>query len=501
MAQEGHAIERLRTYLGQLPPQARTLLKTQFERALARGEDVAVAAFVLRELNGGEAGAVPAAQAPPLAPDEPVVQVDPARALFKCLDAFVVDRGRGAASPGQMDRGSLAALYAWLRREVLVEATHAYEEALQQAENARQPAKAEQVVRQFQFQVAETIGKAIGEGKGADEATRRSLARVGHAGLTDDLPLVMAVFKMREQLDALNARLPTQIMDFGRDQISMITQMLDVPSMQSTAGLALAMRIIMGHLTSRFQLVRLVKAMVESDDGMRIAGSPYGVAVTIVIDDMARAVAQLRELMSRTCAKEVRAAIKSLHDNLRGLRTEIEIRPDSPWGKQIAGLKGEVSGLLRSEIETVPGKMRRMLRIGGVAPIDEQDVTELANRIELTSACRSYAGELALNEASLRSWNDVKQSLEGATQALIDSLRHADDDELPVREAQVKAALKFCGIVFGLDYAATVSRAADVALQAERKKAEAKGGGAKNAGAKNAGANHAGTKNAGASNA
>ncbi|HAO40288.1 MAG TPA: hypothetical protein DCR53_06950, partial [Afipia sp.] len=45
------SIERLRDYLGQLPPKAQALLMREFERAIERGEDVAVAGFVLEQLR------------------------------------------------------------------------------------------------------------------------------------------------------------------------------------------------------------------------------------------------------------------------------------------------------------------------------------------------------------------------------------------------------------------------------------------------------------------
>src|SRR6478672_4856166 len=45
------SIERLRDYLAQLPPQSQALLMREFERAIERGEDTTVAAFVLEQLR------------------------------------------------------------------------------------------------------------------------------------------------------------------------------------------------------------------------------------------------------------------------------------------------------------------------------------------------------------------------------------------------------------------------------------------------------------------
>jgi hypothetical protein len=45
------SIERLTEYLAQLPPQSQALLMREFERALERGQDTAVATLVLDQLR------------------------------------------------------------------------------------------------------------------------------------------------------------------------------------------------------------------------------------------------------------------------------------------------------------------------------------------------------------------------------------------------------------------------------------------------------------------
>src|ERR1700704_87998 len=74
--------ERLRDYLGQLPPQSQALLMREFERAIERGEDAAVANFVLEQLRkivrGTDEETGPRTN-------------DPARLLFGPLEPFLVE--------------------------------------------------------------------------------------------------------------------------------------------------------------------------------------------------------------------------------------------------------------------------------------------------------------------------------------------------------------------------------------------------------------------------
>ena len=70
-------------------------------------------------------------------------------------------------------------------------------------------------------------------------------------------------------------------------------------------------------------------------------------------------------------------------------------------------IRAEVSGLLKAEIETTPGLFRRLLRpraAKDIAPgsvLDAIDVNEAEMRVEFLCACRHYAQELAVNEATL----------------------------------------------------------------------------------------------------
>src|ERR1700751_4467900 len=91
------SIERLRDYLAQLPPQAQALLMREFERAIERGEDIAVAAFVLEQLRKGVRGAEDNARPP---------TDDPARLTFRTLEPFLVE-GNLPVRPGQIRRASL----------------------------------------------------------------------------------------------------------------------------------------------------------------------------------------------------------------------------------------------------------------------------------------------------------------------------------------------------------------------------------------------------------
>ena len=127
-------IDRLRDYLGQLPPASQALLMREFERAIERGQDVAVATVVLDQLRR-VARKTEDEEETPSAP--PPRTEDIARFLFQPIEPFLVD-GNVPMRPGQIRRTSLTPIWQWLIRDGATDAVYEFEKAL--AGSARWPA-------------------------------------------------------------------------------------------------------------------------------------------------------------------------------------------------------------------------------------------------------------------------------------------------------------------------------------------------------------------------
>src|SRR5205085_7192433 len=183
----------------------------------------------------------------------------------------------------------------------------------------------------------------------------------------------------------------------------------------------------------------------------------------------------LRTDIRRGQFDDVGEQLKILHDGVRGLRTELDLRNDSTWGRQLASIRADISNSLQSEIESVPGRVRRILRqradkdLATAPKVDTSEVEEIAGLIDFVAVCRNYASELAINEVTLRTYSDLQHYVEQSTEALVQSLRSADPRTRGYRQMQVSAAIRFCEVLFGHDYASLMTRAAENALTGERK--------------------------------
>lgn len=457
------SIERLTNYLTQLSPQSQALLMREFERAIERGEETTVATLVLQQLRKIVRGA----------DDQARPRTDnPSRLLFRPLEPFLVENNAVVRS-GQIRRASLAPVWQWLAREGAPDLANEFEAALSRGpENGTSP-EIEAKARKLQLAAAAALQAIV------NTDDRRAQSRVGGADVIEDLSSIACILQAREAFDTLNSRLPSYMRVFNDAQIEAVTSALRVPSLQTPQLLPFALTLVMQRLAAPWQIIRLAIRMSASDDELRVASTPYAIAVTIALHDLSCLAATLRTDIKRSRFGEVAEHLKTLHDGVRGLRTELDLRNDSAWGKLLASIRADISSALQSEIDSVPGRVRRLLRqrtdkdIAAGAPINPGDVDETTALIEFVAVCRTYASELAINEVTMRTYSDLQHYVERSTEALVQSLRGSEGKGRVYRQAQVAVAIRFCDVLFGADYASLMSRAAENAVTGERKSSRA----------------------------
>src|SRR5258708_28071354 len=188
---------------------------------------------------------------------------------------------------------------------------------------------------------------------------------------------------------------------FADQQIGVVSASLNVASLQTPQLLPFALSLVMQRVAAPWQIIRLAIKMAASDDEIRVAATPYGIAVSIALQDLQFLAACLRTDIRRGQLDNVGEQLKALHDSARGLRTELDLRQDSAWGRQLASIRADISNSLQSEIDSVPGRVRRILRqradkdVSASARIDASEVDETAALIDFVAVCRTYASELA----------------------------------------------------------------------------------------------------------
>jgi hypothetical protein len=468
MARQGHpAAERLRAYLRQLKPGARALLISELERGLLHDTSPAGAEMVLAELRRSlREGSVRITRFD-----------DNARLFFHPLEPFLVDDGPDHRHRGRIARTTLEPIWLWINNTLMPEDARAYALLVDAAMLAGDSERAEHAAHEFHDRVAPRIRQLLETATDRDRG--RLSVQLGTVRAVDDVKTVCEILSGRDSLASIGMQLPGHIDSFGGLILDIVQKQLDDTLGSRSDLLVYALVLVMERLAAPWQLIRLATKVAGGGDVKRMAETPYGAAIDIVIEEVDRRIRELAGDLKSGRGIAVSALLKEIHDALRGLRSELDLSPESSWGHQLAVLHAKIARLLSGEIDMMPGRVRRLMRprpskeIAPHSRIDPHEVEETEALIVFVLTCRKYASELAINEVTQRTVGELQHLLDSGTRSLLDALRHAAIHEKMFRLSQVDAAVRFCAKVFGQEYAALLAKAAEVASHDEHKAANA----------------------------
>lgn len=460
---DGLPVERLRQYLEQLSPAARAMLMAELERAALRGEGMPGGELLLQELRGALRGS---AEHPPRIGTA-------ARLFFRPVEPFLIDAasGTGQKYRHRIARAAIEPIWTWIARDLVPGQAQAFEASVTGALAAGDTAQADRLASDFQNAVAGQIEQVLTSAATDDKVRRRLTGQLGAPQLPDDLRDLATILRVRDTLALFGDRLPPQIRNLADAALDAVQSVLDKSPVRENGALPYVLVLLMGRLAAPWQLIRLAVRAAQSDEASRIAATPYAIAVTMVLAEIERMVGELRGDLKRGAG--VPAQLKTIHDAVRGVRTELDLPVDQQWGRQLAAIRTEISDVLRGAIESAPGRVRRLLRprpaneVRPEAVLDAGEVDEGEALIELVGACRIYAGELAVSEVTTRACAELEQILDAGTKVLLDGLRTAGEGDKAFRRSQIDAALRFSAKVFGQEYASLLAKAVEVASHAK----------------------------------
>ncbi len=459
------AVERLRDFLRALPPGARALLIAELERAMLRGDDMAGAELILTELRRSMHESQSKSRR----------IGDHARLFFQPIEPFIVDDIPDHKHRGRIARSAIEPIWLWISETVAPDEAKTYAEQVENALLASATDKAQHLAREFQNCVLKQIEDTLFAAQTDDKAERRMGIQLGTPRGAEEVKTLVGVLQARDMLTILADQLPGHIKSLSSTSLESIKGQLDSRLSSHPDAFIFALIMVMSRLAASWQLIRLATRAANSDAAARIAETPYSAAIAIVLSEIARMVNELGTDLKSGRGVAVGAMLKDIHDALRGLRSELDLSGDTPWARQLAAIRADISKLLSSEINLMPGRVRRLMRprpsreIVPGSKVDSEEVAEAESLVGFVMACRNYASELAINEITQRTFTELQQCLDTGTKALLDALRQCSEDERPFRQSQVDAAVRFCAKVFGQDYANLLTKAADVASHGERK--------------------------------
>ena len=221
--------DRIQDFLQRLTPLARSSLLTELERLEVCGAEMPGSAAILEKLraefrkDGSTQNRV----------------ANPSRYFFAPLEPLLVDGAPEHANSGRILRGSLAAIWEWISRDLLPTMARDYVNAMNRLIAADNQREARQVAATFQTKVVKYLEGTLGSPDGADQ-TRAKLATytASHAAY-GDLTKMLCVLRARDALAKFNDALPAKIEKFDDAQVAKITALLDAFGKKPRRGASL----------------------------------------------------------------------------------------------------------------------------------------------------------------------------------------------------------------------------------------------------------------------
>jgi hypothetical protein len=460
--------ERLRHFLRAMSPAARGMLLRELERGALSGENFPGFELILEELREQQRSS-----ASPMARIEGLD-----RRLFQPLVPFLVDGEGTEKIRGRIARSSLANIWVWVQRDLMPVEIKTHAENLSVAITQDNSEESHRLAVAFQDRFVGEVEKVLKENTSDRKSRQKLVSQLGGENVLEDLLDVVAILRIRDALVALSQRLPAQIKNLTDSDLEGVRALFEHPAVQRPSVFPYALALLFSRLSFPPHILRLAVAAAETDSAPRIAETSYAFAVDLVVDEISRQATRVPSDLRARATAEVCTSIKKFHDFSRALTTELDVSVDTRWTKRLAQLRTDLAGLLRSKIDGLPGQVRRLLRprrkeeIAAGSLLDQHEIGDIENALEVLGACRLSAGEIALNEITLRLSSELETCLDNATQALLESIRQASDSDRPFRQSQLDAAVRFSAKVFGKRYAELLSKAADVATQSERRSAQ-----------------------------
>jgi hypothetical protein len=343
--------DRISEYLQQLTPQARSSLLVELERLEACGAAVPGTATMLENLRaelrkGGQSHHRVA---------------NPSRYFFSPVEPLLVDGAPEHDNSGRILRGSLAAIWEWISRDLLPTMTSEYVAQMRPLIAAEKQPEIRKVAAAFQTKVVTYLDSALGSADGAVRARSKLATYTVSCAAYNDLIKLMCVLRKRDALAKLNDELPKDIVKFDGVQVAKVTVLLDAFRRHHPEALAFALTLVAKRLKTFWQLVRLATKAAPSRNSADIAATPYAIAVSMVLDRLEDKGTALRAALKTNKVIDAKELLAEIYDAEYALRVGIDQLDQSPWGVRLHGVSNRIATLIEAEVSRFPKEVGHVL--------------------------------------------------------------------------------------------------------------------------------------------
>jgi hypothetical protein len=342
--------DRIQEFLQRLTPLTRNCLLTELERLETSEGEMPGTGEILAKLraefrkDGSTQNRVGA----------------PSRYFFAPLEPLLVNGAPEHANSGLIQRGSLAAIWEWISRDLLRTMASDYIKKIDELTLANNPKQAVQVATTFQIKVVKSLENVLGSPDGAEQTRKKLAAYTASRSAYDDLTKMQAVLRERDALAKFNEALPAAIPKFDDARVAKTTALLDAFRKKHADVVPFALALVAKRLKTPWQLARLATKAASSKNAADVAATPYAMAVSMVLDRLEDSRAMLRVALRNNRVLVAKEILTEIYDTEYALQVRIDLE-QSDWGVRLEALMTSITALVEAEVARFPDNVGHVL--------------------------------------------------------------------------------------------------------------------------------------------
>jgi len=343
--------ERIQDYLRRLTPLTRSCLLTELDRLEASGVEMPGAAEVQAKLRAEfrKDGAKNPAN-------------NPSRYFFAPLEPLLVDGAPEHENFGRIQRGTLAAIWEWISRDLLPTMARDYVNGINDLIAADKQREARQAAATFQTKVVKYLESTLGTADGADRTRAKLAIYTASPAAYSDLTKMRSALRARDALAKFADALPAAIDKFDDVRLAKVTALLDAFGKENAADIPFALALVALRLKTSWELMGLAtKAAAPSKKAADIAATPYAITVSMVLDRLDDKRSAVRVALKNNRIMVAKDILTGIYDIEDALRSRIDQLAESDWGKRLDYLMNATANLVQSEVSRFPDKLGHVL--------------------------------------------------------------------------------------------------------------------------------------------
>jgi hypothetical protein len=343
--------DQIAEYLQRLTPLARSNLLTELERLEVCGDGLPGSAAILERLRaefrkGGQSH---------------VRVANPSRYFFQPLEPLLINGAPEHANSGRILRGSLAPIWEWINRDLLPTMARDYDSQMKLLIAADNQREARQVAGAFQTKVAKYLENTFGSLAGIDQTRIKLGTYTASHSAYGDLIKMLSVLRARDALAKFNDALPATIEQFDGINISKTIEQLDGFRKANAEQVPFALALVAKRLKTYWQLIYLAARTTASKNAADIAGTPYAIAVSMVLDQLEDKWLALRIALKNERVMVAKELLIEIYDFEDALRAHIDRLDQSDWGERLHNLMNAVAAAVDAELSRFPDQINHVL--------------------------------------------------------------------------------------------------------------------------------------------